>query len=61
MGKRTCTQFHTTHMQDIGRKIIKSDLSKIVSDSKHLSNEEQSMFYHVRTKYEFPFDGNLGT
>ena len=39
----------------------KSNLNKIVSNTKHLSNDEQSMLYDVLTKYESPFEGNLRT
>ena len=34
---------------------------KIVSNSKHLGNDEQSMLYGVLTKHEFLFYGTLGT
>ena len=36
-------------------KYQKSDLSKIVSNSKHLKNNKQSMLHDVLTKYEFLF------
>ena len=39
----------------------KSDLRKIMSNSKHLNNNEQGMLHDVLTKYEFLFDGTLGT
>ena len=39
----------------------KVNLCKIVSDSKHLVNDEQSMLYGVLAKYEFLLDGTLGT
>ena len=39
----------------------KSDLSKIISDGKHLSNEKHSMLYDVLTEYELLFDGTLVT
>ena len=61
MGNRTFTQFHVTHAQDIGLTISKSDLRNIVSSSKHLDNDKQSMLYDVLTKYEFILDGTLGT
>ena len=38
-----------------------ADLSKIVSNSKHLNDNEQSMLCDVLNKYEFLFDGTLGT
>ena len=37
------------------------DLSKIMSTSKHLNNDEQSMFRDVLKIYEFIFNGTLGT
>ena len=43
----------------LGAKYQKSDSSKIVSNSKHLSNDEQSMLYNVLTKYELLFDKTL--
>ena len=42
-------------------KYQKSDLSKILSNSKHLINDRQSMLYDVLTKYELLFNGTLGT
>ena len=39
----------------------KSDLRKIMSNSKHLNNDERIVLYDVLTKYEFIFDGTLGT
>ena len=39
----------------------KADLRKIVSNSKHLNNNKQSMLHEVLTKYELLFDGNLRT
>ena len=42
-------------------KYQKSDLSKIVSNSKHLINDGQSMLYDVLTKYELLFNGTIGT
>ena len=49
---------HTLNATRCTRRILdakykKSDLSNIVSDSKHLSNDEQSMLYDVITKYEW--------
>ena len=38
-----------------------ADLRIIVSHSKHLNNNKRSMLYNVLTKYEFLFDGTLGT
>ena len=35
--------------------------SKIVSNIKHLNNNGQSMLRDVLTKYDFLFDGTLGT
>ena len=40
-------------------KYQKSDLRKIVSNSKHLNNNEQSMLREILTKYESPFEGTL--
>ena len=37
----------------------KSDLSKVVSDSKHFSGNKQSMLRDVLNKYEFLFNGTL--
>ena len=45
----------------LDEKYQKGDLSKIVSNSKHLSNDEQIMLYDVLTKWEFLFDRTLGT
>ena len=42
-------------------KYQKSDLRKIVLNSKNLSSDEQSMLNDVLTKYEFFFDIILGT
>ena len=42
-------------------KYQKSDLSKIVSDSKHLNDKEQSMLRDVLNKYEFLCNRTLGT
>ena len=42
-------------------KYQKANLSKIVSNSKHLSNDKQSMLYDVLTKYGSSFDVTLGT
>ena len=39
----------------------KFDLSKIMSDGKHLSNDKRSILYDVLTKYELLFDGTLVT
>ena len=39
----------------------KADFSKIISDSKILSNDKQSMLYNVLTEYELLFGGTLGT
>ena len=39
----------------------RDNLRKIMSISKHLSNDKQSMFYDVLTKYELLFDGTLGS
>ena len=40
---------HTRRILDA--QYQKADLSKIVSNSKHLKNDEQSMFCDVLTKY----------
>ena len=40
-------------------KYQKSYLSKIVSDSEYLNNDEHVMLYCVLTKNEFLFDGTL--
>ena len=37
------------------------DLSKIVSDSKHLSSDKKSILYDVLSKYEFLFKGTVLT
>ena len=42
-------------------KYQKSNLSKIVSDSKYLSHYKTIILYNVLTKYEFPFNETLGT
>ena len=42
-------------------KYQKADSRKIVSNSKKLNNNEQSMLHEVLTKYEFLFGGTLGT
>ena len=42
-------------------KYQKVDLNKIVSYSKILSSDEQSMLYDVLNKYELFLDGTLGT
>ena len=42
-------------------KYQKADFSKIVSKSKHLNNNKQSMLHDVINKYDFPFDRTLGT
>ena len=42
-------------------KYQKVDLSKIVSNSKHLKNNEQCMLRAVLNKYEFLFNGTVGT
>ena len=39
----------------------KSHLRKIVSNSKSLNNDKQSMLYNALTKNEFIFDRTLGT
>ena len=39
----------------------KYDLSKIVSNSKHLNSDEQSILRDVLTKYDFLLDGTLRT
>ena len=39
----------------------KANLSKIMSDSKHLNGNEQSMLHDVLNKYEFLSNGTLGT
>ena len=39
----------------------KADLSKIVSNSKHLNDNKKSMLRDILSKYEFLFDGTLGT
>ena len=39
----------------------KSNLSKIVSDSKNLISDEQSMLYDILTKCELIFNITLGT
>ena len=36
------------------------DLSKIVSDSKHVINDKQIMLFEVLTKYEYICSGTLG-
>ena len=38
-----------------------SDLSKVESESKHISEEERAMFHNLLSKYEFIFNGTLGT
>ena len=43
-----------THMI-LDEKYQKSDLSKIVSNSKHLNNKKQSMLHDLLTKYELLF------
>ena len=40
-------------------KYEKSNLSKIVSDSQHLNNNEQSMLRDLLNKYELLFDGTI--
>ena len=42
-------------------KYQKADLSKFVSDSKHINNNKKSMLRDVLNKYEFLFDGTIGT
>ena len=42
-------------------KYQKSDLSQIVSKSKHLNDNKQSMLHDLLTKYKFLFNGTLGT
>ena len=42
-------------------KYQKINLSKIISDGKHLSNDKHSMLYDALTKYELLFDGTLVT
>ena len=39
----------------------RANLSKTVSNSKHLNDNKQSMLRDVLNKYEFLFVGNLGT
>ena len=39
----------------------RADLSKILSNSKHLNNNKQSILRDVLNKYELLFDGDLGT
>ena len=52
----------TRHMRRIlYAQYQKADLSKIVTNTKHLNNDEQSMFCDVLTKYEFLFGRTLGT
>ena len=49
---------HTCRIYDT--KYQKSDLRKIVLNSKNLSSDEQSMLNDILTKYEFLFDITLG-
>ena len=42
-------------------KYQKDDLSKIVSNSEHLNITKQGMLRDVLNKYQFIFDGTLGT
>ena len=39
----------------------KSDLTKILSDSKNLNGDKQNMLYDILTKYELLFDRTLET
>ena len=50
---------HTRRILD--EKYQKANLSKIVSNSKHLNNNKKSMLRDVLNKYELLFDGTLGT
>ena len=61
MGKKTCTKLHAFVRRILNEKYQKSDLIKIVSNSKHLNNNEQSMLHDLLTKYELLFDGTPGT
>ena len=51
----------TQHMSRIlDAKYQKTNLSKITSDKKKSSSDEQGMTYSVLTKYELLFDRTLG-
>ena len=45
----------------LDKKYQRDDLSKIVSNSKHLNDNEQSILCDVLNKNEFLFEGTLGT
>ena len=54
--------YSTQHMHRIlDAKYQKSDLGIIMSDSKHLNDNKQSMLRDVLNQYEFLFNGTLGT
>ena len=44
----------------LDEKSQKADLSKILSNSKHLNNNETSMLRDVLTKHEVLLDGAIG-
>ena len=50
---------HTPRVLDANNQ--KDNLSKIVSNSTHLNDNEQNMVCDVLKKYELLFDGTLGT
>ena len=50
---------HTRRILDANYQ--RDDLIKIISNSKHLNNNEQSMLRDVLNKYEFLLEGTLGT
>ena len=45
----------------LNSKYQKSVLCQITSDRKHLISDKQIILYHVLTRYEFFFNGTLGT
>ena len=49
----------TRHILETHNK--KPDLQKFASESKNLTEEEQEMLNNLLSKYEFLFDGTLGT
>ena len=51
--RRTCNILDAKYQRD--------DLSKILSNSKHLNNNEQSMLHDVLNKYECLFGGTIGS
>ena len=61
MGDMKCAELHVEYTLHHRYPLQKSNLRKVASESKHLTEEERTMLHNVLGKYYLLFNGMIVT